>query len=174
MSERPIQAAASDDAWTVSLATLDDVDSVAALLVALDEHYLGKGAAPPMEAARAMVARTLEEREGTHFAVGRLGGRPVALACFARVRPGHRLQGVLWLKDLFVMEEARGQGLGRAMLAFLAEDAARHGLGRIDLTTERDNAGAQRFYERTGAAAKPKVFYRFEGEALAALTKPQG
>ena len=154
---------------TITLAGPDDADDLAALFVALDRHYRGTDDGPGFAAARAMVIRTLAEREGTCFAIARSGGRPVALACFARVRPGHLLRGVLWLKDLFVVEEARGAGLGTAMLAFLAALARREGLGRIDLTTERDNTAAQRFYERLGGAIKPKVFYRFEGEALAGL-----
>lgn len=157
------------DGPAIAIAGLHESEDVASLLVAVDTHYLGPAAAPTLQAARAMVVRTLAEREGTLFALARQGGRPVAVACFARVRPGHQLQGVLWLKELFVVEEARGRGIGRAMLAFLADYARREGLGRIDLTTERDNVAAQRFYERIGGVQKAKVFYRFEGEALAAL-----
>jgi GNAT superfamily N-acetyltransferase len=142
---------------------------VADLLVAVDRHYLGADRAPSRTAALAMVDRVIGEREGTLFLLARIDGAPAGLACVARVRPGHLLTGVLWVKDLFVADAYRGCGLGHAMMAFLARYAREQRLGRIDLTTEPGNEGAQRFYDRLGGERKPKVFYRFEGDVLAGL-----
>ncbi|HEY8565107.1 MAG TPA: GNAT family N-acetyltransferase [Beijerinckiaceae bacterium] len=157
--------------FALALATLDDAPEVAWLIRALDVHYLGEERAPSDEAARAMVERCLREREGTRFLLARQGGMPVGIACFTIVRPGHQLGGVLFLKDLFVVTSARGGGIGRALLAGLANHARDHGTTRIDLTTEPGNAGARKLYERLGARQIEKVFYRFGPEALAALSE---
>jgi GNAT superfamily N-acetyltransferase len=158
-----------DERWAIAWAGPQEAGDVADLLVAVDRHYLGAALAPKREAALAMVEHVMREGEGTLFALARVGGAPAALACVARVRPGHLLQGVLWVKDLFVAEPHRDRGLGRAMMAFLAQYARQQGLGRIDLTTEPGNEAAQRFYDRLGGERKPKVFYRFEGEVLEGL-----
>jgi GNAT superfamily N-acetyltransferase len=163
-----------DGRVAIGWAGLQDASDVADLLVAVDRHYLGAEHAPGRPAALAMVERVMREGEGTLFALARSGGMPAGLACVARVRPGHLLQGVLWVKDLFVAEPCRGDGLGQAMMAFLAAYAREQGLGRIDLTTEPGNAGAQRFYDRLGGERKPKVFYRFEGDVLERLAGEGG
>jgi len=149
-----------------------DVTEAGWLITSLDTHYLGDGKARPQAEAEAMVAQALAEAEGSRFAVARLRTQPVGIACFAVLRPGHRLAGVLYLKDLFVVGPLRGKGIGRALLGWLAAHALQNGYGRIDFTTEAGNQAAQRFYEALGAVRQPKVFYRVEGEALAALASP--
>ena len=149
-----------------------DVSEAGWLITALDSHYLGDGRARPQADAQAMVDRAVADAEGSRFAIARLGERPAGVACFAVLRPGHRLSGVLYLKDLFVVAPLRGRGIGRALLGWLAAHALQNGYGRIDFTTEASNQAAQRFYEALGAVRQPKVFYRVEGEALTALASP--
>jgi ribosomal protein S18 acetylase RimI-like enzyme len=49
-----------------------------------------------------------------------------------------------------VLASARGQGLGQAALRALREHARAHGLRRLELTVNRNNALALRAYERFG------------------------
>lgn len=144
----------------VRLAQAEDDAAIGGLIHALDTHYRG-ALAPSAASAAAMARRTIEAREGTHFALGLLDGVPQGLAAFAILRPGRDGKGVLFAKEIFVRAEARGQGLGAALFAFLQAEAARLGLGRIELTTDPGNAGAQRFYERLGGERLEKVAYRF-------------
>lgn len=61
---------------------------------------------------------------------------------------------VCYLEDLFVVSEARGEGVGRALIENLAERGREAGWHRIYWNTARDNAPAQILYnkvaERTG------------------------
>ncbi len=61
---------------------------------------------------------------------------------------------VCYLEDLYVSEEARGQGIGRALVEDLAARGREAGWYRIYWNTARDNAQAQILYnkiaERTG------------------------
>ena len=109
----------------------------------------------------AMVERSMREQEGTRYALAYQEGRPVGLACFAVLRPGFRLSGLLFVKELFVDSHARGQAVGAVLMRWLADHARTQGLTRIDLTTDGTNTGAQAFYERLGAERMNKVFYRF-------------
>ena len=145
----------------VRLATPEDVADVATLVRALDLHYVGPEVAQAIEPTRAMIERSMREAEGTRYALAHRDGRAVGLACFAVLRPGFRLTGLLFVKELFVESHARGQAVGVVLMRWLADFARAQGLTRIDLTTDGTNAGAQAFYERLGAERMNKVFYRF-------------
>ncbi|EIM29361.1 GNAT family N-acetyltransferase [Microvirga lotononidis] len=148
-------------AIVIRLATLEDAPQVAALVRTLDLHYAGADATQPLAPTLAMVERSMREAEGTRYALAFRDGRPVGLACFAVLRPGFRLSGLLFVKELFVEDQARGQAVGAGLMRWLADHARTLGLTRIDLTTEGTNMRAQAFYERLGAERMDKVFYRF-------------
>ncbi len=151
------------------IAGAGDIDDVALLIDALDRHYLGDAEAPGLPATRAMVEAAMAANEGTRFLIARADGAPAGIACFAILRPGHRLAGLIFLKDLYVTAEHRDRGVGRALMVELAAYARREGIGRIELTTEPRNPDAVRFYERLGAMKPEKIYFRFPPEALAAL-----
>ena len=52
-----------------------------------------------------------------------------------------------YLEDLFVSAEARGQGLGRALIADLMNLARARGWQRLYWHTDEDNAAARRLYD---------------------------
>ncbi len=154
---------------TFRIARVDDAPAVARLIDAMDAHYRGAGNTRGAAAAVAMVEETIRQQEGTRFLLALEGDEPVALACFAVLRPGYRHQGVLFLKDLFVPENLRGRGYARAMMRELAAFAIARGIGRIDLTTDSDNAGARALYESLGGCRQDKIMFRYDGAALEAL-----
>ena len=53
----------------------------------------------------------------------------------------------LYLEDLFVDPQARGSGIGRALLADAIEQARLRGCSRIYWHTRADNAAARRLYD---------------------------
>ena len=55
------------------------------------------------------------------------------------------------LNDLFTGVEARGQGIGRALLDHCREHARRRGFTSLDWQTEQSNTTAQRLYDKIGA-----------------------
>jgi ribosomal protein S18 acetylase RimI-like enzyme len=55
-----------------------------------------------------------------------------------------------WLEDLFVREEARGQGVGGALVGATIERARARGCARIELDTQATNRDAIALYERHG------------------------
>jgi GNAT superfamily N-acetyltransferase len=97
-------------------------------------------------------------------------GTPVGFALFFHTfstflgRPG------IYLEDLFVVPEARGKGVGRALLAELARLALTRGCGRVEWAVLDWNATAIRFYESLGARPNEAwTVYRLTGDPLAAL-----
>ena len=49
--------------------------------------------------------------------------------------------------------EARGSGLGAAMVGWAVDEARRRGCGLVQLTTDKSRTDARRFYERLGFVA---------------------
>ncbi|GIV58589.1 MAG: GNAT family N-acetyltransferase [Bacteroidetes bacterium] len=79
----------------------------------------------------------------------------------------------LYLEDLFVVPEARGQGVGFALLRHLARRAVARGCPRLDWAVLDWNVQAIRFYEKLGARPLDDwTTMRLDGEALARLGEP--
>jgi GNAT superfamily N-acetyltransferase len=98
--------------------------------------------------------------------------RPVGFALFFHNfstflgRPG------IYLEDLFVLPERRGQGIGRMLLAHLARLAVERGCGRLEWAVLDWNKEAIKFYERLGARPNSDwTVYRLAGEALSGLAR---
>ena len=59
------------------------------------------------------------------------------------------------MNDLFVSPDARGQGVGRALIEASADVARNRGAHHLEWATAPDNATAQRLYNATGAPPAP-------------------
>jgi ribosomal protein S18 acetylase RimI-like enzyme len=66
-------------------------------------------------------------------------------------RPG------LWLDDLFIQSEFRGQKIGQALMARLCKIAQELGCARIDWTVATNNYLGIHFYEKIGAIVQQEV-----------------
>ena len=85
-------------------------------------------------------------------------GRPMGLVHYIFHRHGWRLEEVTYLQDLYVAPEARGTGMGRALIeaVFAAADAA--GCPHVYWLTQSFNSTARQLYDRIGEAT-PFVKY---------------
>ncbi|MFI7194590.1 GNAT family N-acetyltransferase [Nocardia nova] len=76
----------------------------------------------------------------------------------------------IYLEDLYVRPEARGRGLGKALLAELAREAVAHGYTRVDWSVLDWNTPSIEFYRGLGAVAQDEwTGFRLAGNALARL-----
>jgi ribosomal protein S18 acetylase RimI-like enzyme len=65
---------------------------------------------------------------------------------------GDRGRKTAHVTDIYVRPEARGQGIGTALLAELVEPARKAGLGHVSLEVLLQNTEARRLYDRLGFA----------------------
>lgn len=85
--------------------------------------------------------------------------------------PEHRLQCMV--KELFVSAQARGQGIGRELMAWVARYAASAGCGRMDWNVKAGNHAGIAFYESLGAVrVADRLSYRLTREAMDPLAGP--
>ena len=122
-------------------------------------------------ATEALIAEHLfGPQPAAEVVIAELDTVPVGFALFFRNfstflgRPG------LFLEDLYVQPQARGRGVGRALLVHLAGLAVSRGAGRLDWNVLDWNEPAIAFYRKLGATVLPDWrTCRLTGDALAAL-----
>lgn len=95
----------------------------------------------------------------------------VGYALYYPVFSTFRGRAALYLEDIFVVPEARGQGVGYALMRYLAQIAQQRGYDRIEWSVLEWNAPALEFYRKLGAIPKETgwVGYMLTGEALEVL-----
>ena len=105
---------------------------------------------PPDVAFRANVEKLMEGRDAEYLLAAVPGARAAGV-CQLRFRHGIWLDATdCLLEDLFVRAEARGRGLGGALVAAAIERARERRCGRVELDVNTANAGARRLYEAFG------------------------
>ena len=76
----------------------------------------------------------------------------------------------IYLEDLYVKPEARGKGLGFALLRHLAKLAKERNCGRLEWSVLNWNEPSIQFYKKLGAVPKDAwSMYQLAGEALGRL-----
>ena len=94
-------------------------------------------------------------------AAGTVAGFAAVMLVYSLVdpTPAHRRQCMM--KELFVRADCRGRGVGRALMAWIARDAAAQGCGRIDWHVKASNEAGIRFYAGLGAhRVEDRLSYR--------------
>lgn len=78
----------------------------------------------------------------------------------------------IYLEDLYITPEQRGDGTGRQLLRFIAREALANQCGRLEWSVLDWNEPAIGFYQSLGAQAQDEwIRYRLEGERLAAFAQ---
>jgi GNAT superfamily N-acetyltransferase len=114
------------------------------------------------------------EHPAAEVALAFLGDRALGFALFFTSfstflgRPG------IYLEDLFVEEEARGLGIGKTLLRYVARLVVERGYGRLEWSVLDWNRPSIEFYRSLGAVPLDAwTSYRLTGEALLALASNQ-
>ena len=79
-------------------------------------------------------------------------GQAVGFALFFHNYSTFLTQPGIYLEDLFVLPEYRRQGIGKAILSYLAQLAVERGCGRLEWSVLDWNEPAIAFYRRMGAS----------------------
>jgi GNAT superfamily N-acetyltransferase len=102
----------------------------------------------PAEVSDTTWKRFFEASEPVHALVAERGGELLGLAHYLYHRSTTAIQPICYLQDLFTKEEARGQGVGRALIAEVYEQAKLAGSSRVYWQTHESNQTAILLYDR--------------------------
>lgn len=110
------------------------------------------------------------ERPAAECLIAESAGKPAGFALFFHNFSTFLGKSGLYLEDLYVKPELRGQGVGRKLLAHLARLAVSRGCGRFEWAVLDWNEPAIRFYQSLGARMlQDWRINRVTGDALAKL-----
>jgi ribosomal protein S18 acetylase RimI-like enzyme len=129
------------------LATLDDLDRVAALFDPYRQFYQQPADRPR---ARQFIQERLQRHESVLLVAETASGGVVGFCQLYPLFCSVRAVRMYVLYDLFVTPEARGTGAGRALTLAAEAHAASSGASRLELSTARTNTVAQSLYESLG------------------------
>ncbi len=110
------------------------------------------------------------ERPYAEVLIGEVDGDPQGFALFFPNFSTFEGKPGIYLEDLFVRPGARGNGLGKALIASVAALAAERGCARFEWSVLDWNTPSIRFYESIGARMQGAWrIMRVEGAALGRL-----
>ena len=152
----------------IRAATESDVPRILAFIQALAEY----------ERLRDSCVATEEKLGETLFGdspaaeviIASIGSEPVGFALYFHSYSTFLAQRGIYLEDLFVKPEARGHGVGHALLSKLARIAIDRNCGRLEWSVLDWNQLAIDFYKRIGATPLDDwTGFRITDDALSAL-----
>ena len=157
------------DNLQIRFATIDDTPLILDFIRELAEYerMLDK-----VVATEELLRKWLFEKEKAEVLIGELNGEPVAFSLFFHnfstflARPG------IYLEDLFVRPEARGKGIGKKMLKYLAKLTVERDCGRLEWACLNWNTSSIEFYLSLGTEVMSDwTVYRVSGDILLKLAK---
>ena len=101
------------------------------------------------------------------------GETPVGIATYNPDFSSYRGCVGAFVGDLYVLPQARGNGIGRGLLRAVAADSRDWNTQYVSLMVHRTNSAANEFYSRTGFKTREESDYLIlEGDRLQSLCKP--
>jgi GNAT superfamily N-acetyltransferase len=91
------------------------------------------------------------ERPRAKALVAEVDDKVVGMATYYDIYSSFAAKPGIWLDDLFVYEDYRRYGVGKALMTALCEIAYRNGCARIDWIVARDNEDGRAYYSKLGA-----------------------
>jgi len=137
--------------WAIERVALDHPDAIA-LIAGVQAEYVERYGAPD----ESPIDHSEFAAGNGSFFVGRMAGRAVATGAWRRSGvPALGSTATMEIKRMYVVPEARGQGLSRLMLAHLERTAAAAGAEVLVLETGMRQPEAIALYESAGYVSVP-------------------
>ena len=117
-----------------------------------------------------MAQKLFGPRPFAEVLIGEIDGTPQGFALFFHSFSTFEGRPGIYLEDLFVRPDARGSGLGKALLGKLAALAVERDCARLEWSVLDWNTPAIDFYKALGARPMDEwTVYRVDGDALTGL-----
>ena len=131
-----------------------DAEQVSRLMAAFRDHI--DRDQPADDEIRATVDALLRDPDTEFLLAAPDGSDAAAGVCQLRFRLSvWTAAHDCWLEDIYVSDEARGTGLGRALIAEAFDRARARGCRRVQLDVAEDNERAIAVYRRAGFGTEP-------------------
>jgi GNAT superfamily N-acetyltransferase len=122
------------------------------------------GAQPDVERNRRFFSRFIDPSDEGMLLGAWVDGRLAGFATLYWFFSSTKAEDAVLMNDLFVREDVRGAGIGRALIQSSLEEARRRGAAHLEWFTAPDNVKAQRLYDSVPGAGR-STWYAYEIEA---------
>src|SRR5215472_19247775 len=126
-------------------ATPADVDAIASLLAEMDRFYGTASVEPADDRVPVIRDAIFATPPAANVLLAWKGAALVGLAAYSFLWPAVGVTRSLYLKELFVAEPSRREGVGHLLMRELCAVATATGCSRVEWTADADNPIAQRF-----------------------------
>ena len=155
--------------FTIRQANINDVSTILSFIKALAEY---EDMSDQVVATEELLKEWLFEKKKAEVLLAMEGDTAVGIALYFYNFSTFLGRAGIYLEDLFVKEEYRGKGYGKALLKELARIAVSQGCGRLEWCCLDWNQPSIDFYLSLGAIPMEDwTQYRVTGETLQALAK---
>jgi GNAT superfamily N-acetyltransferase len=154
---------------TLREATPDDIPTILQFIQDLATYEKEPDAA--LATAEDLLRTVFGSNPYASVVIGEIDGRPRGFSLYFFNYSTWLGKPGLYLEDLFVQPDARGSGLGKALLLNLVRIAQENGCGRMEWSVLDWNTPAIEFYRSLGALPMNGwTVHRLDEAAMAALT----
>lgn len=108
-------------------------------------------------------ARFFDAYEPVHAVVAEAGGKLLGLAHFLYHRSTTQIAPSCYMQDLFTSEDARGKGVGRALIEAVYQHASAAGSPRVYWQTHESNSTAMQLYDKLAERSGFVVYRKMLG-----------
>lgn len=150
--------------FTIAIANRSDIDVIAPMFDLYRQFY---EQAPDLKLASAYIAQRIQRDESIILVAKDRVGAGLGFCQLYPTFCSVQAAPIYTLYDLFVRENCRQRGIGRALLLAAESHAKLNAVQRMDLTTAKDNTAAQALYESIGWV-RDEVFYTYNRHTAAA------
>jgi len=147
-----------------------DAEAVASLLTEVDRYY-GATVEEPLAERLPLIRSALFDTQPSAYALlAWEEDHLVGLAAYSFLWPAAGVSRSVYLKELYVSESSRKQGVGHLLMSELCRLARENGCDRVEWTADSNNPIALSFYATLGVPPdSAKLFYRLAGDAMAQM-----
>lgn len=148
----------------IRFAAEEDIPLILSFINGLAEYEHMSG---DVVATEEILRDSLFRRKAAEVVIAELGGEPLGFALFFHNFSTFLGKPGIYLEDLFVLPKARGLGLGKSLLSFLAKLAVERDCGRLEWSCLNWNEPSIAFYKSMGAHPMDEwTVYRVDKQAL--------
>lgn len=156
------------EGFRIQKATREDVPVILDFIRKLAEYE--KLSHEVVATAESLDRHLFGEDVAAEVVIGYDHGQPVGFALYFHSFSTFLGKPGIYLEDLFVLEEHRGKGFGKALLTYLAKITVDQGYGRLEWAVLDWNEPAIEFYKSLGSRMMDEwIVNRVTGDALTEL-----
>jgi ribosomal protein S18 acetylase RimI-like enzyme len=164
--EIPSEAVSNKPEVVIRSPTRLDIPALAALFSEMQRHYQRAVTDEQAMQAATLACQPVSATFDPRVLVATMGHVIVGSVVLNVTFPAFELSRALYIRDLYVAQSVRRNGVGQALVRAAARLTYAQGFSALDWTTETNNIDARKMYESCGGRVLSRTYYRLAREDM--------